>query len=174
MGRSTIMLDDLTPNNLATFKVINSACLPTTYSDTWYNELFNAGQLSRLAFFSELPVGAIKAKLVNLSHNIPSFEVSVATQVNSKIVPNGVYLESLAVLPSYRGYGVGSALLDWLIAKAKERFVHDIVLHVHVDNAQAIEWYKKKGFEQLPDVIKDYYKQQGLLNPDACFLTLKI
>lgn len=174
MGRSTVTLDDLTPNNMGTFKVINQVSLPTTYPETWYTDSLHLDQLTKLAFFLELPVGAIKAKLINLAHKVPTFEVATSTQVNSKIVPNAVYLESLAVLAAYRGQGVGLALLDWLISQTKEHFVHEIALHVHVENTEALEWYKKKGFTQLPDVIKDYYKQQELTNPDAYILTMTV
>lgn len=174
MVRSTVTLDDLYPNNLGTFKIINEVCLPTSYPESWYKDLLNLDQLKKLAFFSELPVGAIKGKLVNLSHRMPTFEVSASGQINSKIVPNAVYIESLAVLPAYRGHGVASQLLNWLISETKERFVHEIALHVHVDNKEALEWYKKKGFVQLEEVVKDYYKQQGLTNPDAFILTLSV
>lgn len=105
---------------------------------------------------------------------MPSFEVTSSTQLNSRIVPNAVYLESLAVLPAYRRHGVALELLNWLISQTKDRFVHDIALHVHVDNTEALEWYKKKGFVQLPDIVKNYYLQQGLPNPDAYILTLKV
>lgn len=174
MARSIVTLDNLTPNNLGTFKVINEVCLPVSYTESWYTDLLNLDQLKKLAFFSELPVGAVKGKLINLNHKTPTFEVSTSGQINSKIVPNAVYIESLAVLPAYRGHGVASLLLDWLIAETKERFVHEIALHVHIDNTESLEWYKKKGFVQQGEVVKDYYKQQGLANPDAYVLTLSV
>lgn len=174
MGRSTVTLDDLTSNNLGTFKTINESSLPTLYSESWYKDSLNVAQVSQLAFFSELPVGAIKGKLINLEHNIPTFEVSSATRVNSKLVPNAMYLESLAVLPAYRGHGVGSMLLEWLIKRATELFVHQIALHLHVSNTEALAWYMRKGFVQQNDIAKNYYKQQGIENPDAYILTLAV
>lgn len=176
MTRSTVALDDVTVNNLGTFKIINEVCLPTTYPDSWYeNSVKLPSEVSQLAFYSELPVGAIQGKLINLSHKIPSFEVATSILMNTKlkIVHDALYIESLAVLPAYRGKGVGSKLLEWIIKQTKERFVHEIALHVHVDNKEAIEWYKKKGFQQQ-EVVKDYYKQQELPNPDAYIFKMTV
>lgn len=172
MGRDVITLDDLTPNNLGTFKKIVLVTLPTTYPESWYKDSLNSDQIVKLAFYSELPVGQIKGKLINSSHNIPSFEVSSSAQMNSKIVPNAVYLESLSVLEAYRELGIGSRLLDWAVEEAKLRFVHQIVLHVHVANTRAISWYEKKGFKLVGEPVIGYYKQQGLESPDAVTLAL--
>lgn len=174
MGRSVVALDDLTVNNLGTFKKINEVCLPATYPEAWYKDSLNSDQIVKLAFYSELPVGAIKAKTINSSHNLPSFEVSSSSQLSSKIIPNAVYIESLAVLKAYRGHHVATELLNWLIEESKQKFIHQVILHVHGDNTEAIEWYKKKGFTQVGEIVKDYYKQQGLENPDAIMLSLSI
>lgn len=172
MGRDIITLDDLTDNNWGTFKKLVLVTLPTSYPESWYNDSLNSDQIVKIAFYSELPVGQVKGKLINSTHNIPNFEVSSARQVNSKIIPNAVYLESLSVLKAYRGLGIGSKLLAWVIEEAKLKFVHEVVLHVHVDNTEVIEWYKKKGFKQVGEKVVDYYKQQGLTNPDALVLSL--
>lgn len=170
MTRSIITLDDLTRNNLGTFKKINTVCLPTAYPDSWYTDSLNPDQIVKLAFYSELPVGAVKGKLINTAHSVASFEASAAA-VAPKTVPNALYLESLAVLEAYRDKGVGSKLLDWLVEETKLRFVHAIVLHVHVGNTAALEWYKKRGFVQ-GDLVENYYKLQGLADPDAYVMTL--
>ncbi|OBA24444.1 acyl-CoA N-acyltransferase [Metschnikowia bicuspidata var. bicuspidata NRRL YB-4993] len=172
MGRSVITLDDLTPNNLGTFKKINEVSLPTSYPESWYKESLDSAQIVKLAFYNELPVGAIKGKLFHTSHKLPNFELSTKSNMNTKIVMNALYLESLAVLKAYRNQGVASELLQWIISEAKSRFVHEIFLHVHVENDEAIQWYKKKGFVQKDEVVKDYYKEQGLPQPDAAILSI--
>lgn len=159
-------------NNLGTFKKINEVSLPTSYPESWYKESLVSAQVVKLAFYNELPVGAIKGRLFNTAHKLPTFEVAATSNMNTKIVMNAIYLESLAVLKAYRHQGVGSELLQWLISEAKERFVHEIFLHVHVKNEDAIAWYKKKGFVQKDEVVKDYYKQQGLADPDALILSI--
>lgn len=174
MGRNIITLDSLTVNNIGTFKKLLQVTLPTTYPETWYNDSFNNDQIVSLAFYSELPVGQIRGKLMNSSHNIPSFESANTSQLPSNSIPNAIYIESFSVLEAYRQLGIGSKLLEWIIEQAKEKFIHEIFLHVHVVNTKAIEWYEKKGFKRSSDVVKDYYKQQGLTEPDAVVLTLSV
>lgn len=174
MARDIISLDDLTVNNVGTFRKINSVCLPTTYPENFYKDALNSDQIVQLAFYSELPVGAVKAKPINTSHRLASFETTQQTQPTSQIVPNAVYIESLAVLEAYRGLGIGSKLLEFLVEETKKKYVHEVVLHVHVDNEKAIEWYLKKGFVKETELVKDYYKAQGLENPDAVVLSMNV
>ncbi|KAK6460091.1 acyl-CoA N-acyltransferase [Scheffersomyces coipomensis] len=174
MGRDIVSLDDLTVNNLGVFKKINEVVLPTSYPEQWYKDSLNADQIVKLAYYSELPVAAIKAKTINTSHKAGTYEHMQQQQINSKIIPNAVYIESFAVLPAYRGVGIGKKLLDFIIEETKNKFVHEILLHVHIDNKTTIEWYEKHGFIKDDDIVKDYYKAQGLENPDAYILTLKV
>lgn len=174
MGRDIISLDDLTANNVGTFRKINSVCLPTSYPESFYKDALNSDQISLLAFYSELPVGAVKAKPINTAHRLASFESTQQTQPTSQIVPNAVYIESLAVLEAYRGLGIGSKLLEYVVEETKSKFVHDVVLHVHVANEQAIAWYEKKGFVREAGVVEGYYKAQGLERPDAVVLAMKV
>lgn len=174
MPRDIVSLDDLTPNNLGTMKKINQVTLPCTYSDSWYQESLNSDQIVKLAYYSELPVGCIKAKAINTNPNdLKDFELITSQKLTPKMIPNMVYLETLSVLPKYRHLGIGKRLLSHLIEETKNKFIHEIVLHVHIDNKDALEWYKKHDFVEK-DLIKDYYKNQNLLNPDAYVLSLKI
>lgn len=170
MPRDIITLDDLTRNNKGTFKKINEVSLPTKYSDSWYDDALTAGNVVQLAFYTELPVGAIKGKLVNSSHTLPTFEDAMTAQLNSKIVPNAIYIESFAVLQAYRSLGIGTRLLNWLVEQAKERYIHQLLLHVHVDNKEAVAYYEKFGFTSS-GIAQDYYKNQGLQNPHAVILS---
>lgn len=173
MPRDIIALDDLTQNNLGVFKIINQVTLPTSYSEQWYKDSLNTDQIMKLAFYSELPVGAIKGKAISTSRKGDSYEDSQQQQLPSDAVPNAVYLESFAVLEAYRNLGIGAKLLEYVIEETKRRFMHEILLHVHVENSEVIEWYSKHGFVKNDDV-KDYYKEQGLSNPDAVVLSIKV
>lgn len=169
MTRSVVSLDDLTVNNVGTFKKITDVVLPTSYPQQWYKDSID--HIVKLAYFSELPVGAIKAKAINFSGQTRENIALLPPQGldTPKILPNALYIELLAVLAAYRGQGVGSALLQYVLSEAKKRFIHEVVLHVSVDNKNAIEWYVKMGFVK-GDVVKDYYKEQGLENPDAVIM----
>ena len=56
-------------------------------------------------------------------------------------------IESLSVLPSYRGRGIGSRLLDELISQLAATGVHDLVLGVLPGNTAAIRLYQRYGFQ---------------------------
>ncbi|KAK9474226.1 acyl-CoA N-acyltransferase [Dipodascopsis tothii] len=149
MAKYNISLDDLTPNNLQVLRRINSVVLPLPYSDAWYKESLTVGPLVKLAFFNEIPVGAIRCSLVvPQKHNVGE----------SKI-----YIMTLAVLAPYRRYGIGKQLVDYIIndvVKLEEMaFVKEVYCHVWVENTDALEWYvKTAGFEK-GEVVPGYYKK---------------
>ncbi|RLV95462.1 N-terminal acetyltransferase A complex subunit NAT5 [Spathaspora sp. JA1] len=175
MARDIIALDDLTVNNLGTFKKINEVTLPSRYDSNWYKEaLSTTNQITKLAFYAEIPVGAIKAKAFNNTHKINSLSSLLQFQLPSKNVPNAMYIESFAVLEKYRGLGIGSKLLEFIIDETKKRFIHEIIIHVHVDNVDAVEWYLKKGFVKKEEIVQDYYKDLDLNNPNAYIMTLSV
>ncbi|HKY25227.1 MAG TPA: GNAT family N-acetyltransferase [Gaiella sp.] len=56
---------------------------------------------------------------------------------------------AIAVVPSARGKGVGSALLDALLARARSAGYPSISLSVDRNNAGAIELYERHGFARV-------------------------
>ena len=175
MGRNIIALDELTVNNVGVFKKINEVTLPCKYPETWYDQsLKSSDTVVQLAYYSELPVGAIKARAFNNTHptTSPNFEELLASSVLQK-TPNCIYIESFAVLEKYRGLGIGLKLLEWVIEQTKKRFIHEIIIHVHQLDEKVISWYKKRGFKE-GEVAKDYYKNQGMNEPNAVILRLEI
>ena len=66
-------------------------------------------------------------------------------------------LANLAVMERYRGMGVGSALLDRVLADARAGEVESLFLEVRMSNEPAQALYLSRGFAQVA-VRKDYYK----------------
>ena len=58
---------------------------------------------------------------------------------------------AIAVVPSARGKGVGSALLAALLARAREAGYPTISLSVDRNNAGAIELYERHGFSRVAE-----------------------
>ncbi len=56
-------------------------------------------------------------------------------------------IESLSVLPAYRGSGLGSQLLELLENHLDERGVDDIILGALAGNADAIRLYQRRGYQ---------------------------
>lgn len=151
----SIDLDDITVNNKHCLRVINEASLPTRYPDSFYDDALSG--FSQFAYFGEVAVGAVKAKL--------------QTPPNST-VPSDVYIESVAVLEPYRGRGIGKKLVQFVVDQAKKSYVHEVTLHVWAKEDKTKEWYEKIGFTQK-EVIPGYYKEQKLDEPDAVLMSMK-
>ncbi len=62
----------------------------------------------------------------------------------------------IAVLPEYRGNGIGKTLLKRLLSGAKRRGARRMLLEVRESNVVAQELYRSQGFEFL-SVRKKYY-----------------
>jgi GNAT superfamily N-acetyltransferase len=63
----------------------------------------------------------------------------------------GIYLEDLYVKPEHRGKGIGKALLDKLVATAKERNCARVEWVVLDWNKPAIDFYKNLGATEMSD-----------------------
>jgi ribosomal-protein-alanine N-acetyltransferase len=79
-------------------------------------------------------------------------------------------LANLAVRERYQGQGLGSALLDRVLAEAEARDIHRVFLEVRMSNEKAFELYRSRGFNQVA-VRESYYQ-----NPveDARILVLEL
>ena len=60
---------------------------------------------------------------------------------------NGLYIRSMAVLPSARGYGLGHMLLQQVEAYALEMGFHHLILSTTPFLNSAIRLYERAGFE---------------------------
>ncbi len=60
-----------------------------------------------------------------------------------------VWVEDIYVIPEYRGRGIGTQLFQFLEDRYRDKAVR-IRLEVEKHNLQAIECYKKIGFEEVP------------------------
>ncbi|AOW79905.1 sporulation regulator-like protein [Halodesulfurarchaeum formicicum] len=62
-------------------------------------------------------------------------------------VPRGV-IENVYVVPSARGNGVGSALMDYAETELADRGVEVVGLSAMAENRTAREWYRSRGYEE--------------------------
>lgn len=79
-------------------------------------------------------------------------------------------LANLAVRVGFQGRGLGSVLLDRVLAEAEGRGIHRVFLEVRMSNERAFELYRSRGFDQV--AIRESYYQ----NPteDARILVLEL
>lgn len=70
---------------------------------------------------------------------------------NRKMRP--LFVEELAVHPTWNGRGVGSFVMHQLEHLAKVRGLSHLVLEVAENNDHALAWYRKRGFRKLDSAI---------------------
>ena len=100
--------------------------------------------------------------LLNFNESNPSRHVYVA-KINETCVgtvtvveeEKSFWITALATDASRRGQGIGSAILHFVLAEAKNRGVEKVMLDVEIDNAGALSIYEKAGFKTNLQV--DYY-----------------
>lgn len=73
-----------------------------------------------------------------------------------------VYVSRMIVKKEYRGQGIGSEILTFLIEKAKEMGFDEMTIGVDKDNTAALHLYRKFGFTEVlfdgADEDGEYYK----------------
>ncbi len=82
-------------------------------------------------------------------------------------IVNEGHITNIAVHEDYRGQGIGSLILDEMIAQKEELWMIGLTLEVRVSNVNAIKFYEKKGFVE-EGVRKNYYEN----NEDALIMWL--
>lgn len=70
-------------------------------------------------------------------------------------------IQTIAVVESARGNGLGRALMNALLSEARSRGASEVFLEVRADNPNAERLYRSLGFEQVA-VRKKYYQPDGV------------
>jgi len=96
-----------------------------------------------------------------------------------------LYIMTLAVLAPYRGRGIGSQLLESVLAyiehspdESRQRLsrppyvVDEVTLHVHVGNLDAIRFYEERFDFGRRKVIENYYCSRRV-DPPHCIVLFK-
>lgn len=114
------------------------------------SHLAPVADLERLCFSTPWSEGA-------LSFYLTDGVAFVALDASGRVLGYGGMLPSsdeseilnLAVHPGARRQGVGSAILDALLAECDRRNFRQVALEVRVSNAGAIALYRSRGFETV-------------------------
>lgn len=77
------------------------------------------------------------------------------------------HITNIVTKKNYRKQGIGSKLLETLIAFAKEKQTNSLTLEVKETNTQAICLYEKYNFKKI-GIRKNYYSQ----NENAIIMTM--
>lgn len=64
-------------------------------------------------------------------------------------VPPLADVQTIAVVPEAEGLGLGTAMLQWMVAESGRRGARDLLLEVRADNPRAQALYVRHGFEHI-------------------------
>ncbi|XP_044471138.1 N-alpha-acetyltransferase 50-like [Mangifera indica] len=148
----TISLDGVRDKNIMQLKKLNTALFPVRYNDKYYADALTSGEFTKLAYYSDICVGSIACRLEK--------------KEGGNIC---VYIMTLGVLAPYRGLGIGKKLLNHVLDLCSKQNILEVYLHVQTNNEDAINFYKKFGFE-ITDTIQNYYTN---ITPPDCYVLTK-
>jgi [ribosomal protein S18]-alanine N-acetyltransferase len=77
---------------------------------------------------------------------------------------------TLAVVPGWRGRGLGDLLVGELVRRAGKSGAGSVMLEVRADNGPALRLYERHGFEEV-SVRRRYYRQPD--GPDVDALVMR-
>ena len=81
-------------------------------------------------------------------------DATIRSVVDGIYFEPAAYLEGIWVAPQARRQGVATALLDGVIAWAREQGVNGIGSDAHADNHESIAWHRHAGFGIESQVVK--------------------
>ncbi|XP_009614079.1 uncharacterized protein LOC107773898 [Nicotiana tabacum] len=152
-GREVIIsLDNVRDKNMMQLRKINTALFPIRYNHKYYSDALASGDFTKLAYYSDICVGSVACRL----------EKKEGGAVR-------IYIMTLGVLAPYRGLGIGTKLLNHVLDLCTKQNIKEIYLHVQTSNEDAINFYKKFGFE-VTNTVQNYYTN---ITPPDCYVLTK-
>jgi ribosomal protein S18 acetylase RimI-like enzyme len=92
---------------------------------------------------------ACEAAVVEVDGEMVGYQISTAG-------PMGGHLARLAVLPSYQGKGIGSALVHDVLEKFERRGTVRVTVNTQRDNHSSLRMYEKAGFRPTSEIYPVY------------------
>jgi ribosomal-protein-alanine N-acetyltransferase len=126
--------------------------------------------LERLCFSEPWTRAGLAAELGSSTAVFAAAEISgeTAGYAGMHRVLDECYMDNVAVFPQFRRRGVARALMEYLVARAREKNARFLTLEVRASNAAAIALYETLGFREAGR-RRDFYRAP---TEDALLMTL--
>ncbi|MCS7145126.1 MAG: ribosomal protein S18-alanine N-acetyltransferase [Nitrososphaerota archaeon] len=142
-----VVIRPVREEELLNVMTINRICLPENYSYSFFYSLFKSNPESFL-------VAEVDGKITG--YVMSRVEWGSSKMDTLRLRKLG-HIVSIAVLPEYRGRGIGRALMREVLNALRNVYGCDeVYLEVRVTNTQAINLYHSLGFK-VTKVAKSYY-----------------
>jgi ribosomal-protein-alanine N-acetyltransferase len=134
-------------SDISQVMAINRSCLPENYNQAFYLMLYyRFPKTFIVASASETIMGYIMCRI----------ELGLSEMQRFNLIKKG-HVVSLAVLPEYRGKGLGKGLISNAFKGMLGYGAKESYLEVRVSNLAAVSLYEKLGFKVVK-TRKNYYK----------------
>ena len=144
--RSQFTLRQFRPSDMDRVIYINRVCLPENYSSHFFMDLFK--RFPETFIIAEEDGEAVGYIMCRIETGLPSLKPLELRKIG--------HIISIAVLPQYRGRGIGHSLIRRALEAMSRRKAKECYLEVRVSNTTAINLYKKLGFK-ITKTIRGYY-----------------
>jgi len=126
---------------------INRVCLPENYAPYFFLDTFNT--LPEAFVIAEAQGQVVGYIMCRLEHGF--------SDVRKLRFARKGHIVSVAVMPEYRGMGIGCSLVQQALTAMMAHHSDECYLEVRVSNYPAINLYKKLGFEVARTVPRYYF-----------------
>ncbi len=144
--QTTFTLRPFKPDDLETVININAVCLPENYSPYFFMNLYERYPATFLV--AEQENNVVGYVMCRIETGLTSFGLFGITKKG--------HVVSIAVLPQYRGEGVGTALIEEALKNMRFYKAKECYLEVRTSNIAAVNMYKKLGFQAVR-TTQEYY-----------------
>lgn len=145
-----------TKDDIPGIKRLTSLLLPIPYPDKFYRDIIDdpvTNNITLVATWHDDPttigkekgllVGAIRCRLLAYP------PTATSTSDSNKDGPL-LYLSTLVLLSPYRSHGIATHMLNLLTKRAVRDYgITSVGAHVWEANHDGLEWYRKRGFEEV-------------------------
>ncbi|KAI8065811.1 acyl-CoA N-acyltransferase [Gongronella butleri] len=142
--QSVVQLQDVNVYNTLALKQLHGLLFPVRYTDSFFEQAKQAGELAKIVYVDNHAVGTICCRL--------------EPEGPDHVGMYRIYIMTLGVLEPYRRRRLGHVLLQHILNEAQLRpYVTRVYLHCQVTNTAATAFYQQHGFEKVA-YARDYYK----------------
>lgn len=168
MNAPVYVLRHMRMKDIAQVVAIDRQSFPNAWSENVYRYEIGQNTLSSMVVLSEYQAKGEQSEDVVLQSLIGRLFGRFSQNHQSLIYGYGgfwlsqrnAHISTIATHPDSRGYGFGSVLLAGMIRRVLNLDAGQISLEVRVSNKQAIDLYRKYGFEFRGVKVK-YYRDNG-------------
>jgi ribosomal-protein-alanine N-acetyltransferase len=135
------------PGDLESVLSINRICLPENYASYFFLDTYNS--LPETFIVAESQSVVVGYIMCRIEHGFSDLR-------KLRFAKKG-HIISVAVMPEHRNQGIGRSLVEQALGALARLDANESYLEVRVSNDQAINLYKKMGFEITRTVPRYYF-----------------